>query len=138
MQYENVKWAFELENKLYSLIKYKATKELIEDFPNITFTSTDKASEVATFPTVYIHELPAMEVGNDLSNETINAVLETIQVDVYTNSTQKDAKDVMMVIASIMKSLRFDIGMMPEFNNGSAYYRTTARFSRVIGSGDTF
>lgn len=136
---EEVMWMIDLEPKLFAIIKSKALPRLIKDFPKIKFTSSDSNfSSTANFPCVYIHTLPGTEIGTDLTNESINGVLYSMQIEVYTDSSQTDARKVMGVIVGVLKELRFTINSIPEFDNLSNVYRQIVRCRRIIGAGDVF
>ena len=129
-------WAFDIETKIVSIIKNRCEQELQKTYPNIYITNKQESTSKAVFPTVLIHELPGVEQGADLEGSSINAVLETIQVDVTTNKSQSEAKRVLARIADEFKHMRFQITSMPEFNNSGDTFRSTARFRRIIGAND--
>lgn len=83
-----------------------------------------------------IHRMAAAERGADLEGLSINATLETFQVDVFTNTSQSDVGRIMSVVADVFKEMRFKVIALPEFNEGDTY-RSTARFQRVIGANDS-
>lgn len=129
-------WAFDLETKIFSVIKSRAEGKIKVKYPNAYVTNISKTTTKATFPTVYIHELPGAEIGADLEGISMNGIRETFQVDVTTNTSQSDAKRVMAIVADEFKQMRFQITAMPEFGDTGDTYRSTARFSRVIGAND--
>lgn len=101
--------------------------------------STEGQSNVdAIFPFVYIHLLPSMEQAITLENDKINSALYTVQIDVVDNSDPTKAKRIMEEVIRIMKTMRFQVIAMPEFDYSQTnIYRQTARFRRAIGSDDT-
>ena len=135
-------WAYEIETKVLGIIKSYAIPRLkkLDIFKTTRFTNavTNEESRLSgtIFPTIYVHELPGLEQGKDLEGQSINAVLETFQIDCITNTKQSDAKQIMRVVADVMKELRFEIVSMPEFKSQDKVYRSTARFRRVIGRND--
>lgn len=130
-------WFFDLEGKIFTKVKTEATKQLKDKYPDIAFTSTDRAADSQThYPTVYIQELSGSERGSDLEGNAVNAVYYAQQVEVITNKSQAEAKTVMSVIASIYKNMSFQIIATPSFQNGNTYYRCTMRVNRVIGRDD--
>lgn len=132
-------WAYLIGKKVYSTVSYKAEQLLKDDYPDIKITDNGKANSNPTFPTVYIHELPGSEIGQTIDGQNINGVMETIQVDVTTNTDPSDARVVMSVVADIFKKMRFKVNQMPELDFGSGeVYRNTARFQRVVGANDIF
>lgn len=139
MAQNNEDWAFSIEEQVFTIVKNKGLKQLKSKYPNIFFTSTDlPADATIKYPTVYIHGLNASETGMDLKNNHINAVFQSFQVDVTTNKSQDEANKVMAVIATIFKSMYFTVSAMPTFENGNTTYRSTARFRRIIASGDKY
>lgn len=129
-------WAFNLEYVIMTIVKTKIETALKTDYPNIFITNNGKSTAKPVFPTVYIHELPGTE-KSDLEGSAINAVLESFQVDVTTNTSQSDAKKVCAVVAQIFKELRFQISSMPEISDDGETYRSTCRVRRWIGADDT-
>lgn len=129
-------WAFDLGTIIFSIVKTKTLDKLGSKYPNIFITDKGKTTGKAVFPTVYVQEMSGSERGADLEGKTINAVLETIQVDVTTNTSKSDVSKVMSVVASIFKEMRFTIQTMPNFEYNGETYRKTARFQRIIGAND--
>ena len=108
----------------------------MENFIHAKFTNSDRADTVPKFPTVYIHEMPGMETGEDLQGDTINAVWSSFQIEVTTNTKMNDAKEVMNEVVRIMKTMRFQVIATPEFQNTDSTYRRVARFRRMIADDD--
>lgn len=129
-------WAFDLGTTIFSIVKSKTLTELKSKYPDIFVTDKGKTNGKAVFPTVYVQEMSGSERGTDLDGSSINAVLETIQVDVTTNTSKADVSKVMSVVASIFKEMRFTIQTMPNFEYNGETYRKTARFQRIIGAND--
>ena len=117
-------WAYEIETKVLGLINSYAIPRLkkLDIFKTTRFTNavTNEGTEQ----------------GKDLEGQSINAVLETFQIDCITNTKQSDAKQIMRVVSDVMKELRFEMVSMPEFKSQGKVYRSTARFRRVISKGD--
>lgn len=125
-------WYSEIENKVLTYVK----AYMKEEYPDIDVTS--KAYDVypTEFPALYLHELSPVEVGQDLDNTTVNAVLSTIEIQVFTDGTETDCRGIMTDAISLMKKLRYNVVTFPDVltNNNIAF--AVARFRRVIGSGD--
>lgn len=135
-------WVFDLETNVYSNLISIAKPLLKAKYPKLdfdaAFTTVQKnLDKDPVFPTIYVHEMPGIEVGADLEGNSVNAVQETFQVDVITNTSQSQAKSIMAIVASAFKQMRFQITAMPEFKNDSEKkFRSVARFRRVIGAND--
>lgn len=126
----------EVESKVYSRIKYGFSEEIKKQYPDLNFTTNNRALVDPKFPCVYIHLASCAEVGQDLDNTSINGGDYMFQIDVYDNKSQSRADTIMDEIVRIMKSMRFNIPEMPTFDNTQSEYRAVARFERIIGSGD--
>lgn len=129
-------WAYDLGKKIFSIVKSRSEEILKEKYPNIYVTDIEKNISKAVFPTVYIHELPGVEKALDLEGIYINAVQETFQVDVITNTSQSDAGRVMAIVTDEFKRLCFRITAMPEFKSTGDTYRNTMRVRRTISATD--
>lgn len=129
-------WVSDIPSIVFTRVKAEGNKALQTKYPNIYFTNVDKTLTNPKFPAILIKEIGSVEQGQDIENTTINAVLSTFQIDVADNQSQSNAKAVMSEIVRIMKSMRFSVVTMPEFQNTDSTYRSTARFRRMIGSGD--
>lgn len=127
----------DIESIVYSRIKYNFDKDIKATYPDLNFTTNNRALVDAKFPCVYIHLAVGVETGQDLENKQINAGNYAFQIDVYDNQSQNRTSIIMDEIVRIMKSMRFNIPELPIFDNTQSEYRSTARFQRVIGSGDT-
>lgn len=127
----------DIENIVYSRLKNKYQNQLKNKYPNIAFTTSDRNAKEATFPNVYIHELGSRETGGCLEGDAICAVDSTIQIVVTDNASPQNTKYVMDRLVDGMKGMLYQVTMMPVNDNSSSVYIRIARFSRVIGSGDT-
>lgn len=135
-------WVFDLETNIFSNVVTIAKPKLKKKYKSMNFdtafTTVEKnLDKDPVFPTIYIHEMPGLERGADLEGTSVNAVQETIQVDVITNTKQSDAKGILAIISETFKKMQFQIISMPEFkNDNEKRFRSTARFRRVIGSNE--
>lgn len=129
-------WAIDLENTVTALVKSTTLTQLKKKYPKIVITNEGGNSGQAVFPTVYIHLLSAVEQGQTLDGQTINALLATFQVDVTTNTSKPDCRKVMAVITDAFKTMRFQGTSMPEFSISNKVHKSTARFRRMIAAND--
>lgn len=129
------RWFSQIESRIFTLVSYRVRKALEDDFPSIKCTTEGQSTSKPYFPTWYLHELQPLEVGQDLENTTVNAVMETIEIVVYAK-TKSDASKIMTETIIQMKALAFIITMMPITSSDGNVYSSVARFRRLIGSGD--
>lgn len=127
----------DIESKVFSRIKNKCPQALKTKYPNINFTTSDRVPTNPKFPTVYVHEISSSELADDLQGTSINALRSTIQIEVTDNESISNAREVMNYVVNTMKTMRYRVTLMPEFQNTSSVYRVIARFRRTIGSGES-
>lgn len=96
------------------------------------FSTVGSSDTPAVFPFVYFQTLPASEQGRDLQGTSVNGALFSFQIDVYSNKTQNEARNVMKEVTRIMKTMGFEIISMPSFESTQDVHRMTARFRRSI------
>lgn len=130
-------WFSEIESKVFSTVSYRLKRELRGKLSGTLKCTTDGASDSAPyFPTWYLHELEPMETGQDLTNDFVNALIETIEVQVYTKS-KSECELIMDETVVQMKALHFDVTAMPIVMSNTNVFTGKARFRRVVGGGDS-
>jgi hypothetical protein len=124
--------------KVFSILKQNFSQKIKDTYKmtDSNFSTVGSSDTPAVFPFVYFNELPAVEQGRDLQGTSVNGALFTFQIDVYSNKTQNDARNVMKEIARVMKTMGFEINSMPSFEDTKDVHRMTARFRRMFGSNE--
>lgn len=131
----NAKWFSEIESQYRSYFSTRLKKAL-PDY-DIKFPTEESNNTPTKFPTVFFHEIAQSERGNDLENDGINAVMETIEIQVYTNDSLAENKDITATAAVLMKQLRFSMITAPvHMKEGENIRRSVSRYRRIIGCDD--
>lgn len=128
-------WFAEIESKVYTQVSYMLAERQDAPYPNLRCT-TESQKTVVNFPTLYVHELQPVEAGNDLTNVSVNAVLSTMEIQVWDNTTEKSCKDILTAAILEMKRLGYNVTMFPSVQTDSKISWGVARFRRMIGAGD--
>lgn len=136
---DNELWFASLSGVIFTQFKQRF-KSLVTttEYRKIKFTNTNSEIVPSHFPTIYLREADPVEDGNTLDGATINAIVETIQVEVYTNAQEKDTRTLMNKAILVMKQMRFGVATMPIYTTDHEMKHGVARFRRIIGADDTF
>ena len=125
-------WYSQIQSKVLTQIQYMMKKK----YPKLICTTKNENGIPAKFPTLYLHELQPVESGQDLTNETVNAVFSTFEIVVWTNTTEDDCRKIMSEAVNQMKTMQFNIIAMPIVVTNDKISRGVMRCRRMIGSGD--
>ena len=129
-----IRWD-EIESKVFTRVQYYL-KTNPGKYPKINCTTKNSNAAPTTFPTMYLHELPSVEYGNTLDNTEINAVMSTIEVQVYVNTTENDAKKILVAITTEMKNMGYSVTAFPIVTTSNNVSTGVARFRRMVGLND--
>lgn len=132
MTENDLNWFAFLETRLYTILKFRLKKV----YPNINYSCGTAQNTKAAFPAWHMIELEQAERGADLTNETVNAVYETIQVDIATNGDYETCREISTQTTLEFKKLHFNISMPPTITKTGNVVTSIARYSRVIGNGE--
>lgn len=132
----NEDWFSKIEESVLTQLDYMLAQRTDAPFPNLVCTSANQ-NQVTAFPTLYIHELTPVEAGNDLNNQSINAVIETIEIQIWTNETEEECRRLMSAAIVEMKRMRFNCTAFPSIQTDNKIAFGVARFRRMIGNADT-
>lgn len=128
----------DIEPNVFTYVDYTLEEKGYNIFctTEINKTNVGEDGEPTMFPTLYLHELQPVEQGNDLTNQTVNAVLSTIEVKIFTK-TKSECREYCGATTECMKELNFNATMLPVVTNGNDYYVGVMRFRRLVASGDS-
>lgn len=130
-------WYSKIESQVISQVEYMLKSRVDAPYPNLNITSKNQETKPASLPTMYIHELEPVERGQDLDNVAINAVLHTMEVQVWTNVSQNECKAILTAAITELKRLRYNIIMLPTVKTDDGLAWGAFRARRMIGANDT-
>ena len=127
-------WYMQIQSKVFTQVEYMLKKK----YPKLNCTTKNENADgqPAKFPTLFLQELEPIERGQDLTNETINAVLSTIEIQVWTNTTETDCRNIIGEAVNQMKALQFNIIAMPFVKTTDKISWGVIRCRRIVGNGD--
>ena len=133
-------WFSEIESTIYTHLQYQLAGRVDAPYPSLNCTTSsqnESLENVSDFPTIYIHMLPPLEMGNDLYNTDIAAVNATIELQVFSDKSETQCRRIMSSAIIEMKKLHFNVDMFPDPQTADKKYYAIARVSRVIACGDS-
>ena len=131
-------WYIMIPLMVFTKLKQNFSQKIKDTYKmaDSNFSTVGSSDTPAVFPFVYFNALSATEQGRDLQGTSVNGALFSFQIDVYSNKTQTEARNVMKEITRIMKTMGFEINSMPSFEDTKDVHRMTARFRRMFGAND--
>lgn len=130
-------WIEDLDSTIFTLLKINMPSVIQEKYPNMRYTTVNNNKLPSQFPTVRVQVVDAPERGRDLDNMTVNAVYMTIQVDVLSNKSKSESKEIAFAIQRTLKNLSFEVKTPISTEEGDIY-RYIVRASRSFANGDVF
>lgn len=132
-------WFMQIESTIYTHLQYQLAGRNDAPFPNLNCTTSsqnESLEDVSDFPTIYIHMLPPLEIGNDLYNDTIAGLNVTFELQVFSDKSESQCRKIITAAILEMKKLRFNVSMFPDPQTENKKYYAIARFNRVVGAAD--
>lgn len=130
-------WVFNIESKIYTIIKTRLTNALKDVYPKLLITQQQRLNDDTQLPVIYIKMLDSPEIGADLDGSTVNAMLVTFETHI-TVSKDSGLSGLRKISASVLenfKKLRFQMATRGEITRETSdTYTTISRYNRVIGA----
>lgn len=126
-----------VRTKVNSILSQKLRKD--EDAPysvkTLNMTSTRNGTP-AKFPTLNVDSLGEPSTADDMEHKTQNAIISTVELKAYTNTSLTDARTLMDKAGDVMLSMGYLLIYGPEDISTGSIYTMVARFRRTFGAGD--
>lgn len=106
----------------------------------LSCTSKDVSVSPPSYPCLYVRGLDEGTKGTDLENNQcyINSVIELQSFSSVAEGSQTKARKIIDYAGDVMFSMGYQLmGGFPFNDNTSDYYRTIARFQRIVGNGES-
>ena len=125
-------WYADIENRVFTYVKHY----IQNTYPDLDCTTKGYNIAPTQFPAMYLHELPSVEIGQDLDNISVNGVMSTIEIQMFSDISENECKEMMFEAIGLMKSLRYAVTAFPDVTTNNNIAFGVARFRRAIGNGD--
>lgn len=133
-------WVFNIESKIYTIIKTRLEKAWETTYPDLYITQQEKLNDNTSLPTIFIKMLDSPEMGADLDNTTVNALMATFEVHITiakdgANNGMSGMRKLASAVLENFKKLRFNVIFRGEINRETSdTYTFISRYRRVIGA----
>lgn len=129
-------WYSQLESTIFTIIQYNLKVKPEAKYPGLKCTTALRTEVPSEFPTLYLHELSPLERGQDMENDIINSILYTVEIQVFSNKSETEVKNIMSTVIAEMKKLRFSVLLFPDAITNNKVSSAVARFRRTISKDD--
>lgn len=123
------------DSRIFTIFKSKLKSIYGNKYPAISF-SDEINNEEPSYPNVYIAHIGSGERGMALDNSNVNAIQDTIQIQVTSNASKNDAKTVAWGCVDILKELSYTVSGLPLMSIRNSVYTYSITATRVIGQGE--
>ena len=104
-----------------------------KNFLNMTSTNNGTPTK---FPTLNVVSLGEPSTADDLEHIRQNAIISTIELKAYTNTTLTEARNILDKAGDVMYQIGYDHVYGPEDISSGDKGIMVARFRRTFGAGD--
>lgn len=129
-------WYSQIESSIFTYLQYMMKNRQNAPYPRLNCTTKSQSTKPSEFPTLYIHNLNPVEMAQDLENDEVNALLATIEIQVFSNVSEKEANDIMTTAISLMKENRWNVTMFPDPQTSDKISYAIARFRKLVTESD--
>ena len=105
-------WYSEIESTIFTLLQYILVEKDDAPYPTLNCTTSsqnESLENVDDFPALYVHLLPPLEMGNDLHNEDVTAIRATLELQVFSDQSENECRQIINACIREMKILHFNI-----------------------------
>lgn len=125
-------------NKVNKTLQQKLKTDVDAPFPDLAMTSKDVSGEPPGFPCLYVNSLGEPTDGSDFQNNQCY-ITSTIELQSFSAEppagSQTEARRIMDAAGDVMHRMGYQLIAGP-YQDNKGYFRTIARFRRLVGSGD--
>ena len=129
-------WYLEVEPTIFTTIEYMLAGRKDAPYPNLKCTSTNENITPSHFPTLYLWHTYKGD-GYDLDGAEIGGINSTINIKVWTNTTERDCTEILAAAEKVMReTFRYRCNQMPTATVTSKIAFGQIVCNRMIGVGE--
>lgn len=129
-------WYSQIESTIFTYVNYLLKAKASAPYPRLNCTTKNQDANPSIFPTLYLHLLSPLEQAQDLENDEVNAVLATLEIQVFSNESENETNKIMASAISALKSLQWNVTMFPDPQTNGKVSTAIARFRKLVVKSD--
>lgn len=129
-------WYSQIESTILTYVQYMLQEKQSAPFPNLNCTTKSQSTKPSEFPTLYLHNLTPVESAQDFENDEVNAVLATIEIQIFSNQSESEVNKIVTQAISCMKDLRWNVTMFPDPQTNDKISYAITRFRKLVTEND--
>ena len=135
----------EVFDKVFTIVKYAMDDlEIVVDnksvpkWADLNYARSTDELVATSLPCLYVHQIGAHQIGNDLMRNVQNGIESTFQVESVSNKSYDEAYEILNDAGDILIRLGYSLTYQIEMPTDSeSLWRFVARFNRVVGANET-
>jgi len=131
-------WYMRLEDVIVGVVKDESSSYLSQftDDIDAMFVTQESNPIPSSFPCVQFQQLAGVDRTNTLDRSETVAIMYSMQVRVYSETSEIIARSITEEICDQMKKLQFNMVSTPVSSQSDNLFVYTVRFRRMIAAGD--
>ena len=134
----------EVFDKVFTIVKYamddleiEVNNKAVPKWADLYYARSTHELAVTSLPCLYMHQIGALQVGNDLMRNIQNGISSTFQVEAVSNKSYDEAYSIINDAGDIFIRLGYTLEYESEIpTDNESLWRFVARFNRVIGANE--
>lgn len=129
-------WYMDIEPKIVTTIEYMLAGRVDAPYPTLKCTAKNENITPTSFPTLYLWHTYSGD-GYDLDGTVIGGIDSTINIRVWTNTTERECKEILAAAEKVMREVfRYRCKQMPMATVSSKIVSGQIICNRMIGAED--
>ena len=129
-------WYLDVEPQIFTTIEYMLAQRTDAPFPKLKCTASNENVTPTYFPTLYLWHTYKGD-GYDLEGSEIGGINSTINIKVWTNTSERDCSKILAEAEKVMRQVfKYRCNQMPTATVSNKIVSGQIICNRMIGAGD--
>lgn len=129
-------WYLDVESNIFTTIEYMLAGKQDAPYPDLKCTATNQNITPTQFPALYLWHTYKGD-GYDLDGTTLGGIDSTINIKVWTNTTERDCVEILAAAEKVMREVfKYRCKQMPTATIASKIVSGQIICNRMVGAED--